>query len=72
MNQTRWQKIETLYYAALEKSLEDRARFLADECNGDEELCAEVNSLLSSQEQADSFLAEPEFDLYALLLIAMQ
>jgi len=63
MNQTRWQQIETLYHAALERPLGERIRFLSDSCVDDAELYQEVHSLLSSNEQVDGFLAEPEFDL---------
>lgn len=63
MDQTRWQQIETLYHAALERAPEERAQFLSENCGGDTQLFNEVNSLLASNEQTDSFLAEPDFNL---------
>jgi serine/threonine protein kinase len=68
MNQTRWQQIETLYHAALEHGPAERVTFLKQACGDDIDLLAEIESLLSSHEQADSFLAEPEFDLGLELL----
>ncbi len=58
MNQTRWQQIEHLYHAALEHAPGERTNFINDECAGDEELCAELESLLSTYEQVGDFLAE--------------
>jgi eukaryotic-like serine/threonine-protein kinase len=63
MNDNRWQRIEKLYFKALEFPTGERARFLADETAGDEELYREVFSLLKSHEHSGDFLSEPEFAL---------
>src|SRR5215213_7848722 len=47
MNPERWQKVERLYHAALEKDVEQRRAFLAQASEGDEELLREVASLLA-------------------------
>ena len=57
MTPERWQKIEHLLQAALEREPAERAALLELECTGDPDLRAEVESLLSSAQQADGFLA---------------
>ncbi|MEO7658678.1 MAG: hypothetical protein ABIV48_03605, partial [Pyrinomonadaceae bacterium] len=63
MDKTRWQQIEDLYHDALDRPLIERSQFLSDACSGDTELFREVESLLSSSDTDDSFMATPEFDL---------
>src|SRR5262245_23371093 len=46
MDKQRWQQIETLYYAALERAPDERAPFLADACADDSGLLREVEELL--------------------------
>src|SRR5499426_1486687 len=46
MDKQRWQQIETLYYAALERAPDERAAFLADACADDSDLLREVEGLL--------------------------
>jgi hypothetical protein len=46
MDKQRWQQIETLYYAALERAPDERAAFLADACADDSGLLREVEELL--------------------------
>jgi tRNA A-37 threonylcarbamoyl transferase component Bud32 len=55
MRPDRWQEVERLYHAALERDPEVRAAFLAAASDGDEELLDEVRSLLE-QHTADSRL----------------
>ncbi len=59
MGPERWQLIEKLLEAAMEQAPAARPAFLAQTCNGDEELRREVESLLHADEQANNFLAEP-------------
>src|SRR5437773_6510154 len=47
MNPARWNQIEGLFLRAVEVPLDDRLRFLDQECKGDEALRCEVNSLLA-------------------------
>ena len=54
--------------AALERQPEERAAFLAVACAGDESLRREVESLLRSDEAAESFIEEPVVALAADVL----
>jgi serine/threonine protein kinase len=54
MQSERWRQVEDLCQAALSLAPQKRAAFLAEDCPGDPELRAEVQSLLN--QQADSFL----------------
>jgi serine/threonine protein kinase len=56
MTRERWQRIESLYYSALGREKGRRSAFLADACEGDEELRREVESLLA---QPSSLLDRP-------------
>jgi serine/threonine-protein kinase len=47
MIEGRWQEIERLYHAALERAPGERARFVAEACGGDRSLQKEVESLLA-------------------------
>ncbi len=57
MASERWQHVEQLYHAALAQSDEERAAFLRDACGGDDELREEVESLLTYDRDAQTFLA---------------
>jgi hypothetical protein len=63
MTPERWQQIDTLLHAALSRRASERAEFLQQACAHDEELRAEVESLLASHEEAGSFLAQPALRL---------
>jgi serine/threonine protein kinase len=52
----RWEKIERLFHAASERMGEDRASYLKNACDGDEELRKEVESLLSHGKTAEGWL----------------
>jgi eukaryotic-like serine/threonine-protein kinase len=56
MTPERWQKIEQLCNAALEREASQRGAFLAQACQGDDELRREVESLLAQEKPAESFL----------------
>src|SRR5437764_10075905 len=58
MKPARWQEIERLYYAALDRNPKDRAAFLADASGRDTELLHEVQSLLDRPSD-DSRLDRP-------------
>ena len=68
MNAERWQRIENLLQSALERKPEERAAFLQQACAGDEAVRKEVESLLASNEHADSFLKSPAVQDAAPLL----
>jgi Tol biopolymer transport system component len=65
MERERWQKIEILYDAALQKSPRERSAFLAQACEGDAELQAEVENLL---DQGSSLLARPAWEAFSSLV----
>ena len=48
MNPERWQKLKTLYEAALDKSAEERVAFLDQTCKTDPSLRKAVEELLES------------------------
>jgi serine/threonine protein kinase len=59
MNPETWQKLKPLFHAALELGPAERTAFLTQACDGDNELRARVEKLLTSHENAGSFLASP-------------
>jgi eukaryotic-like serine/threonine-protein kinase len=61
----RWRRVEELYHAALQVPVDQRAAFLQDKCQGDGELCEEVQSLLSYENSAADFIEVPAFDVAA-------
>src|SRR5262245_9033559 len=65
MTPERWERIQTLYHAALEHEPNQRPAFLEQECDGDEGLLREVESLLAHQEPGESLLAAPALGVAA-------
>jgi eukaryotic-like serine/threonine-protein kinase len=65
--QTRelWGRIERLYHEALEREQSERASFLAEACEGDEELRREVESLLRFDLRAKHFIESPALEVAA-------
>ena len=59
--------VERLCQAALERSPAERPRFLAEMCNGDDDLAREVESLLAREDAAASFLETPALALAAAM-----
>ena len=59
MTDERWQRIERLYHAALERRATERAAFLDAACADDDALKLEVASLLASDDEAQAFLETP-------------
>src|SRR5215510_12497924 len=68
MDAEQWQRINDLFNAALERDPAERPGFLAQVCAGDELVRREVESLIASHEQSDSFTASFASDLAAGLL----
>jgi Tol biopolymer transport system component/serine/threonine protein kinase len=56
MTPERWQQVERLYQAALEREPSQRAAFLQEACAGDEGVRQEVESLLAYEPQAEGFI----------------
>ena len=48
MTSDRWEQVQRLYHAALERSWSERAAFLVDACAGDQALRREVEFLLDN------------------------
>ena len=65
MNAERWKQIDELFDAALEIPGERREQFLAEKCNGDDDLKSEVLSLLGAQKEAGKFLENSAMNLMA-------
>jgi len=59
MKPRKWEKVEELYHAALQREPAQRAAFLAEAAAGDDALKAEAESLLLSREQRGNFLDVP-------------
>src|SRR5256885_1716987 len=70
MTPERWRQIEQLYHAALERTIDERAAFLAEACADDAALRREVEVLLAANDEAGSFLVAPALDLEARELAA--
>ncbi len=69
MNSERWQKIKGLFDAASEIAPAKRERFLANACGDDVNLCREVEKLLASFENAESFMEQPAAAEVASLIV---
>ena len=54
----QWEQIKEIFTLALEKSSEDRTRFLEQACAGDDALRREIESLLSNYEGDQCFLED--------------
>lgn len=65
MQAKRWQEIDRLFDAVLEREPSERASFLADSCAGDDELRREVESLLAAYDRADKFIEAPAMEVAA-------
>jgi serine/threonine protein kinase/Tol biopolymer transport system component len=64
----RWQKIEELINAALQKDEAERSIYLQQACAGDNVLRQEVESLLLHEKEASSFLVTPAMEVAARVL----
>src|SRR5688572_26884600 len=61
MKAERWQRIEELFQAALEREGAEREVWLAATCAGDGGLRGEVEALLAALDEAGSFMETPAF-----------
>src|SRR6476659_6959746 len=68
MNAERWQQVNDLFHSAVERAPGERAAFLEEACQGDEDLRREVKSLLTSHERTDGFIESPAFEVAPELL----
>ena len=65
MQAKRWQEIDRLFDAVLERDPAERAAFLAGSSAGDDELRREVESLLAAYERAAKFIEVPAVEVAA-------
>ena len=73
MTPERWQQIDQLYQAALDRRQQSCPKFISRSCADDSELRCEVESLLVAHEQAGNFIiAEPALRSAATLLACDQ
>ncbi|MGO9240584.1 MAG: protein kinase domain-containing protein [Bryobacteraceae bacterium] len=72
MDPERWKQVDSLLQAVLERRPGERDAFLSQACAGDEALEREVRSLLTSQQQAGSFLENPAIEAAARDLARQQ
>jgi serine/threonine protein kinase/Tol biopolymer transport system component len=63
MTPERWRQIDHLFHVALGYEPAQRADFLISACGDDESLRQEVESLLSSHQEAESFIETPPGDM---------
>jgi len=59
MSDSKWQKVREIFDSALRRQPEERRRFVNEVCGDDKTLLAEVESLLSSHDSAESFMETP-------------
>ena len=64
----RWQQIERLYHAVLEREQSQRAAYLRKACAGDEALRREVESLLVQEKRGDALLESPALEVAAKVM----
>ena len=59
MNSERWEQVDRLLQAALERPAAARSEFLRQACAGDEVLEREVRSLPAAEQEGGKFPREP-------------
>jgi len=65
MSSPRWQKVEELFHAVLEREPGARAAYLNEVCNGDSDLRRDVESLIAAADPKSEFLARPAMEVEA-------
>lgn len=70
MTPERWQQVEDVLQAALDRAPAERAAFLNEACSGDAELAHETNSLIEAYDQAGDFIEEPAITQDAQIIIS--
>jgi serine/threonine protein kinase len=68
MEPERWRRVEQLYHSALKVAADQRANFLKTECQNDDDLREEVESLLKCEKSSADFIESPAFDVAAKLM----
>src|SRR5262245_58297507 len=65
MSSARWQRIEELFHAAMDRDPSDRDAFLTKACGSDAELLREVRSLLAETDKRRDFMDRPAMSVEA-------
>ena len=72
MKPERFEQVDQILQAALERDRSEREAFLDEACAGDMVLRSEVEALISSDEEAGSFIETPAFELAAEMMAGEQ
>ena len=70
ISRDRWERVESIYHAALERDPDTRATFLDEACGDDVELRSEVDSLMKFDGPAAKFIETPAMELEAKAIAA--
>lgn len=70
MTPERWQQIEEVLQAALDRPRPERASFLNEACSGDDQLQREACSLIDAYDEAGDFIEQPAMAQDAHVLIS--
>ena len=68
MRDERWEEVERIYHLTLERESSERPTFLVQACAGDETLRREVESLLTYEHDAESFIEAPALEVAARIM----
>ena len=69
MNSERWQEVKKLFDAVVELTPSEREKILAESCGADVDLRRDVEKLLASSDEAESFMESPAASEVASLII---
>jgi len=71
MEREKWEQVKDIFDAALRRTADERERFVAENCGGDDDLRREVQSLLSSFDDASSFMQKPAVGEVAEVVVGL-
>jgi serine/threonine protein kinase/Tol biopolymer transport system component len=72
MKAERFEQVDQILQAALERDGSEREAFLDEACAGDTALRSKVEALISSDEEAGSFIETPAFEVAATMMAGEQ
>ena len=72
MKPDRFEQVDRIFQGALQCDSEEREAFLNSACGGDAELRSRVDALISSDQEAGSFIERPAFEVVAAMMAAEQ
>jgi len=68
MNPERWHRVKEIFEAALKLESNERARFLDQECAGDDQTREEVETLLTADQEAGNFGETPAIEVMVRIM----